>query len=289
MSHRLQGELRGGAVEGPRQKLQCGELGMEVDALAGGRIVSLSIGNIEMLTPASVHAENYGSTFWDAPQVNWNWPPRAALDSEPYSVGLDNGVLTLESKVDPSGLQFVKQFRTDPTRGCFEIEYRIKNSGTNTLNVGPWEVTRVPGGLSFFPYEEVPGLPATALQPVTRSAGICWYAFDATFLNPGCKLFSGAKEGWLAHVGPERCLFVKTFQDTSPADYAPEQGEVEIWGHDGGIYIELENHGPYRALEPSASLNYRVQWYLVRVPEHITIKAENPELVSFVRTLIRGN
>lgn len=287
MNQRLQGSNDAAAAAASTQVLHCGDQRIEVDPQAGGRIVSLRLGDTEMLTPATVHAENYGSTFWDAPQLNWNWPPRAALDSAPYSAAFEAGVLTLESGIDPSGLRFVKRFSSNPEHGCFDIAYQIQNCGATALKVGPWEVTRTPGGLSFFPYEEVSGLPPTALEPVRYDEGICWYAFDAARLNPGKKLFSGAKEGWLAHVGQDRCLFVKTFPDTSPADYAPEQGEVEIWGHDAGIYIELENHGPYRELAPSEILEYKVSWTLARVPAEIAVMRGNAELVSFVRALVR--
>lgn len=266
-----------------RLTLRAGELKMEIDPAAGARIVSFSLGQTELLTPSSVHPENYGSTFWDAPQTNWNWPPRAALDSEPYSANGSEDQVELTSQIDPTGLQFSKRIRADLARQCFEIDYGIRNCADQPVKVGPWEVTRVAGGLSFFPYEEVAGLPPTALEPVCYQDGICWYAFDASYLATGRKLFSGAREGWLAHLGPDRSLFVKTFPDTQPGDYAPEQAEVEIWGHDGGIYVELENHGCYRELAPGQTMSYKVVWHLRRLPENLDIKQGSADLVQIAR------
>jgi len=263
--------------------LAVGELKMTVDPLAGGRIVSFALGLTELLTPASVHPDNYGSTFWDSPQSNWVWPPRATLDSAPYSVVSSDGAVELLSRVDASGLQFSKRFQASAAHMRFEIDYHMVNRSNAPIKAGPWEITRVAGGLSFFPYENVPGLPDSALEPVSYSEGVCWYAFDAAYLAKGRKLFSGAREGWLAHVGPDRSLFIKTFPDTQPQDYAPEQGEVEIWGHDAGAYVELENHGVYRELKPGESHSYRVNWYLSRLPVEIALVPGNPELVRFVR------
>lgn len=265
------------------QALSAGDLRMLVDPQVGARIVSFTRAGVEMLSSAAVHPDNYGSTFWDSPQSAWGWPPRAVLDSGPYTVVSSAGTLELVSQVDPSGLQFSKRIHANVARSCIEIEYRMLNHGQAPLKVGPWEITRVPGGLSFFPHEEVPGLPPTVLEPVSYENGICWYDFDAALLAQGRKLFSGAKEGWLAHVGPERMLFVKTFLDTQPADYAPEQGEVEIWGNDGGNYVELENHGQYRELPPGEAHSYRVDWHMVKLPDDIEVRPGNPALVKLAR------
>ncbi|WP_018606744.1 hypothetical protein [Uliginosibacterium gangwonense] len=265
--------------------LQAGNLSMAIDPMVGARIVSFALESSELLTPASVHA-NYGSTFWDSPQTNWNWPPRAALDAKPYAVAQGKGWVELTSEVDACGLQFVKRIQANAQLGRFEIDYRMINHSTQPLKAGPWEVTRVEGGLSFFPYESVPGLPPTALEPVVYQDGICWYPFDAAYLEVGHKLFSGAREGWLAHAGPARTLFIKTFPDTQPQDYAPEQAEVEIWGHDKGAYIELENHGVYQTIMPGQQTSYKVNWYLRRLADGVNATVGNAELVKLVRQII---
>lgn len=263
-----------------------GDLRFGVDARNGGRIVSFARDGEEILTPASVHAENYGSTLWDSPQTTWNWPPRAVLDQRPYSVRQDGDVLELESGVDPCGLQFVKRFRADLTARRIEIEYLIRNCSVQSISVAPWEVTRTRGGLSFFPYEVTEGLPSNDLHPIVKHDGICWYPFAPAVLELGRKLFALGREGWLAHVGErQRLLFLKTFPVTPPDQLAPGQGAVEIWGHDRALYVELENHGPYVNLAPEQQLSYRVHWYLEPLPADLRLGVGDPALVAFAREI----
>ena len=54
---------------------------------------------------------------------------------------------------------------------------------------------------------------AEAVAAAASMGGCQTAPFDAAYLEVGRKLFSGAREGWLAHVGPARTLFIKTFPD----------------------------------------------------------------------------
>jgi hypothetical protein len=264
-----------------------GGLEMRIDAATGARIVSFTRDGIEALTQPSAHPQNYGSTFWDAPQSAWGWPPRAVLDVGVYGAARVGDAVEMTSAIDPdSGLRFAKRFVLDAPRGRVEIRYAIENQGETGRSVGPWELTRVPGGLSFFPELEVSGLPPSQLVPLQRSHGICWYSFDAAELVTGKKLFGAAREGWLAHVSPDHLLFIKRFEATAPEHLAPGQGGVEIWGQDGGPYVELENHGRYVTLAPGERTEYRVDWYLERLPQEVEVAAGNPELAELVRDWI---
>ena len=60
-------------------------------------------------------------------------------------------------------------------------------------------------------------------------------------------------------------LFVKNFPNTKVSELPPGQGEVEIFAQEGGLYIELENHGPYTNLKPGEYLTYMEKWYLRKV------------------------
>ena len=262
-------------------------LEMRIDAGTGARIVSFTRDGIEVLTQPSEHPQNYGSTFWDAPQSAWGWPPRATLDSGGYKVRAEADGLRMTSAIDAaSGLRFEKIFALDVVRGRVRIDYTIENHADGECALGPWELTRVPGGLSFFPELEVEGLPPSILEPIERSHGICWYRFDPARLVTGKKLFAGAREGWLAHVTPAQLLLIKRFETVEPARYSPGQANIEVWGQDGGPYVELENHGAYVTLAPAARTEYRVDWYLEHVPEALRVAAGNPELADFVRARI---
>jgi len=273
-------ELRG------RQWIAAGNLMLGVDVACGGRIVSFSRGGAEVLTPASLHPQNYGSTLWDSPQSTWNWPPRATLDSLPYRSWSEPKGLVMESEVDATGMRFTKRFVGNALKRRIEIEYRIENCGPASIRVAPWEVTRAPGGLSFFPIEAGGCLSPTALQPLVELDGICWYAYAPAVLERGRKLFALGREGWIAHVAArQRQLFVKTFPITGQDALAPEQGAVEIWGHDDALYIELENHGAYRTLEPGESLSYPVCWSLEPLPDELRVGIGDSRLLSLAREI----
>jgi hypothetical protein len=259
---------------------------MQIDLASGGRIVAFQRDGEELLTPRSVHPDNYGSTLWDSPQASWDWPPRAALDNAPYQ-RLDHAdALLIQSDIDPSGLRFTKRFRANAQAQRIEIDYRIYNEGASAIRVAPWEVTRTPGGLSFFPYQDAEGLPPTALHPLVKHDGICWYPFAPAVLEQGRKLFAAGTEGWLAHVNnQQRLLFVKTFPVTGTSEIPPTQGAIEIWGHDRALYIELENHGPYVELAPQQQLSYRVNWYLEALPAQLRVGVGEAALVAQARAI----
>ena len=78
-------------------------------------------------------------------------------------------------------------------------------------------------------------------------------------------------------------LFVKTFPDTNISELAPGQGEVEIFAQKDGLYIELENHGPYTTLKPGEHLTYREKWFLREVDRCLA----PARLVEIVRELVK--
>ena len=269
--------------------LVSGPLGVTVDANVGARIISFTYQGMEILTQPSVTAMSYGSTFWDAPQSRWQWPPPATLDSAPYTAHIDGDKIILTSAVDASsGLQFVKQLRLAGQPVHLEVTYTIKNAGSQTIQAGPWEITRVPGGLTFFPFDKVEKLPDSNLPDVTTSNGITWYNFTKASLAKDKKGFFGACEGWLANVTPGKLLFLKSFRAVNAAQYPPGQAAVEIYGHDLGDYTELENHGPFTILKPDESLDYVVRWTAQPIPAAIDVAPGNEALVQFARALSRS-
>lgn len=243
--------------------LSAGPLAMVVDTGGGARIQSLTWNGREVLSRRDVHPTNHGSTFWDAPQSAWNWPPRAVLDEGVYTARTSGETLIAISAVDPeTGLTFEKRFRPNPARRRVEILYIITNSSSEReMDVAGWEVTRVPGGFSFFPHAVDDRSPPSTLPVEFGRDGLCRYRFEADPQGAGRKLFAAGREGWIAHAR-DGLLFLKRFAETVPGTQAPEHGVVEIWCQDGGIYVELENHGPLTRLRPGDSLSMRVDWYV---------------------------
>ena len=239
---------------------------LSVSSKQGGRILSSTYNGREILVPSSVHQENYGATLWPSPQSNWGWPPYPVLDLEAYEGSMNKeGSLVLVSQPDlESGFRFQKKFTPCTADTSFQIEYTISNISSNEKKVAAWDVCRTKGGVSFFPVGEEVDLPVSTLKGTSVSNGILWYRFNKDSITEPQKLFSTAQEGWLAHLMGD-LLFVKNFPNTKVSELPPGQGEVEIFAQEGGLYIELENHGPYTNLKPGEYLTYMEKWYLRKV------------------------
>jgi len=241
-----------------------------VSSITGGRILYYSCQGKELLTSSSVHSQNYGVTLWPSPQSGWGWPPYPVLDIEPYMATLTADTLLLVSQPDPkSGYLFRKKFYITAEDSAVNIIYSITNISDRPKQVAAWDVVRTTGYLSFFPVDQIPAsLPSSNLKGVTIENGILWYTFHPDSVSKSQKLFSTAKEGWLAHVY-NGMLFIKTFPDIPVFALPPQQGEVEIYAHEGGLYIELENHGRYTILQPGETLVYPEKWYLSVIQDTI--------------------
>lgn len=241
--------------------LSGGDNTMIISASKGGRIISLMNKGKEILLSSEIHDVNYGATLWPSPQKNWGWPPYPVLDTEPYDAEYNGQQLILKSRPDTvSGFQFEKKFSVS-SDSSIDIQYRIRNISGQEKQVAAWDVCRTDGGISFFPIGEEAAVPANTLEGIHVEDGILWYDFNAGAIPKPQKLFSTAKEGWLAHISGG-LLFIKKFPDTNIASLPPDQGEVEIFAQENGLYIELENHGPYTTLEPGEALLYDQIWYL---------------------------
>ena len=251
----------------------------------GGRIISFTYNQKEIITQSSEH-ENFGSTLWTAPQSNWGWPPFDVLDNQEYKVEKIGNILKMTSDPDSkSGFQFEKTWQP-VENNSMRIKYLIKNISGKAKSVGPWEVTRVPcGGLAFFPNGGNGKVPDSNLKIDLQKDGINWVAIDKKPIEDHQKLFSTAKEGWLAYY-LNGLLFIKQFPDIQPENYSPQQGEVEIYINKEKSYTELENQGAYRLLQPGETIEYIVNWYLIPIPETVKIEVGSQELVRFARKQI---
>lgn len=274
-------------IDGSIYRWRLGDLSLDVDAGYGARIVGFRIGAENILTGPEVNALNFGSTFWTSPQADWNWPPLAELDSEPYSVTGDGDNLSFASApADGMGVAVTKRFRIDQTRETVEIAYRIENRGTAPRTVAPWEISRVPtGGLTFFPVG-AGVLPPSTLK-VVEIDGVVWFDYDAKSITDHQKMFAHGSEGWVAHIDlPRRMLFLKTFGEIEASAQAPGQAQIELYADPGHSYVEVEQQGAYQAIEPGGHADWSVTWRLRRVPLGLEIAAGNKSLLALVRALV---
>lgn len=240
---------------------------MTVDPARGGKILSLKYQEQEVLSQ-SRFPESFGSTFWTSPQKEWNWPPVAEFDKQPYEVvQRADGRLTISSPVSERlGMSVGKDFAIDASNHAFVITYSIRNEGTEARSVAPWEITRVTntGGLIFFaPTDSI--WPA-GLMDFQLSDGAAWYQTDEA---PRNRKVNADGSGWLAYCA-DGLLLVKKFQDLQPEQPAPGEAEVQVYVNRGKTYIELESQGAYTLLQPGESLSWTVRWYLLPVDKDLS-------------------
>ena len=240
---------------------------MTVDPARGGKILSLKYQEQEVLSQ-SRFPESFGSTFWTSPQKEWNWPPVAEFDKQPYEVvQCADGRLTISSPVSERlGMSVGKDFAIDASNHAFVITYSIRNEGTEARSVAPWEITRVTntGGLIFFaPTDSI--WPA-GLMDFQLSDGAAWYETDEA---PRNRKVNADGSGWLAYCA-DGLLLVKKFQDLQPEQPAPGEAEVQVYVNRGKTYIELESQGAYTLLQPGESLSWTVRWYLLPVDKDLS-------------------
>jgi hypothetical protein len=273
-----------------RQKnylLEFGPYALEVDPSDGARIVTFALDGQNVVLPRSESLEAYGSSFWTSPQSDWQWPPPIELDKFPWAARVHGARLELVSNRVPKLELAVEQtLAPAPDGQSVIIDYVMINQGAVPRRVAPWQNTRVrPNGLTFFP-GSTPSLPQSTLK-LAPEAGIVWFRHDAATMRQSGKAFVDGAEGWLAHVDGE-LLFVKVFPDVPPEAQAPGEAEIEIYVHETGRFVEVEQQGAYTELAPGGRSTWRVQWLLRRLPAELARQPRQPDLVELVRALLTG-
>lgn len=251
------------STEEGKYLIKAGDVTMTVNAGEGGKVISYKLGDNEMLSQLRMQNQ-YGSTFWTAPQAEWNWPPVTEFDRAAYEANLEGNVLTLTSK-QAKKLPFIieKKFMPAKNGKLIRVEYTIKNMGEEARKVAPWEISRVISdetGLIFFdsPVEQIEAAQGE-LIPFKGEAGASWYNFEQTRANR--KINSDGK-GWLGYAA-NGMLMIKKFADITPADPAPGEAEIQVYVNAGKTYIELESQGAYKEVAAGSSLTWTVDWYLL--------------------------
>ena len=237
-----------------------GEVTMTID-VNGGKILSYKYGDAEVISQTRF-PNSFGSTFWTSPQKEWNWPPVAEFDRNPYKVEKgDNLVMT--SEVSQKLNYRVKKTFTANADKSITVNYTIKNESNETRKVAPWEITRVPNdGVIFFD-APVEGIWPAGLMDFKSQFGLSWFQADEAQQN---RKINADGKGWLAYAN-NGLLLVKKFNDLKPGDPAPNEAEVQVYVNRGKTYIELESQGAYTTLQPKEELNWTVRWYLKPIKE----------------------
>ena len=256
-----------------------GKLSLSISPEKGARMISLKQGDKELLSSEAVNNEYYGATLWISPQSVY-WPQYPNIDQQPYKTQINGNKLSLTSQTDSiNGILITKEFSISDKDSAIVIKYIISNISDQPKKLSPWDVTRVHGGLSFFPVGEANEMNKSDVTGHYAKDGLVWYSFASPTNEKGQKLFSTAKGGWLAHYY-QGLLFVKCFPDITPSETPPTQGEVEIYVSPKGEYLELENHGKYTELKPGENLVYKQKWFVKEAPDK-----EPNELLAIIENL----
>lgn len=277
------------SVQGSLYTYAFGDTSFAVDASKAGRIVTFSFAGKNILTaPKNSNDSLCGSIFWTSPQSDWNWPPPAAIDSDPYTPTWTGGTLVLASATAGAlGLAVTKRFSVDAGAGVVTIDYGIENKGGQARSVAPWEISRVAaGGLTFFPIgDSGPRKGAQDLLTLRIQDGVAWFAYDAATITNDQKVFADGHEGWIAHVDGD-LLLVKAWNDIAAHQAAPGEAEIEIYADAAHTYVEVENQGAYTNLAPGASLTWTVRWFLRKLDASLSAQAGSSALLTLVRGLL---
>lgn len=246
--------------EGEYYDLKVGKASMRIDAANGARIISLKHDTTEVIS-LNPMPNMYGSTFWTSPQKEWNWPPVREHDIMRYSVEKNGDKLLMTSQLSEKiPLRIKKCFSVDETEQCFVITYSIVNESAEDRKVAPWEITRVPAeGTIFFiaPMESI--TPAGLMNFVDKN-GVKYYEIDQSEKQ---RKINADGMGWLGYEN-KGLVLIKRFEDLNASQPAPDEGEIQVYVHNGKVYVELEEQGAYTNLRPGEQLDWTVRWYLVK-------------------------
>jgi len=274
-------------VEGTSYRWRFGEASFTVDVSRGARITEFCVNDENILTTSAVNPVNFGATCWTSPQSQWGWPPPSEHDQQPFEVLGTAPDLEFRSRPAPgSGIVISKRFRVDPERETFSAEYTFENHSSGPQSFAPWEISRHPvGGLTFFPKGS--GVQSRSTLKFVEAEGAIWFEYDPTTITDHQKLFAHGQEGWAAHLDvSRRILLIKTFPQIDAAEQAPGEGQIELYADPDHTYVEMEQQGAYRSLEPGEKTSWKVVWRLRRLPTAIVPVVGSRDLLAVVRAMI---
>lgn len=267
-------------------RLKQGDLTLCIDAGFGGHITEFSWRGQNALTTSG---PAFGSTFWPSPQSSWGWPPLAALDSQEYQFQVQEGELILDSPLcEKTGLRLRKQLQLGASPNSVVVTYVLTNASDRRQEYAPWEITRLPGGVSFYQSAKPP-LSISSTSYVHNN-GVVWHEYQPEQQSAHQKLFGNGSSGWVANAY-KGLLVVKEFEPVPDEYVAPGEGEVEIYAHSdlAHPYIEMEQQGRFQALAPGESLEWSVRWWILPLAEQIECRVDSSSLLQEVTQLLAGS
>lgn len=237
-------------------------LSLTVDPTLGARLVSVKYGDRELLhTVRDSMGFSYGSTAWPSPQADWDWPPPAALDREPYTVQeVEEHSILLKGRETEDGLVFQKRYRLGPDSDI-GLTYWLTYNGDTVRSVAAWEVTRLPytGRVEF--YADSVRTEKTASIVESQDSFRTIY-FDERHTAPA-KVFADLDSIPVRYFVDDLVLE----RHTVVADFyrvAPGQAPLEVYIDPPRGFAELELQGDYVELRYGETATLRTKWRVVR-------------------------
>ncbi len=285
----------------PTLGLANGTLSVEVLAEAGPRIVAIrhdGSANLLAETPESGWETALGKyelfgghRLWFAPED----PSRVAVpDSDGLEVESLVDGLRLSGAVEPStGCVRSMEVRLDRMLPSMTVVHRLRNCGSETLELAIWPITQLPlGGLALLPQQRaVVGHQTRPNRNLVLWPYSSWddprlhvldglVAVDAVV---GAELKVGCLDdtGWVAFVRDGIAL-VRRFEPEPGAPHPDLGCNVEVYC--GPSYLELEVVGPTRLLAPGASTTLAERWEVRPAPAGTAIQMRDALALPIAET-----
>jgi hypothetical protein len=104
-------------------------------------------------------------------------------------------------------------------------------------------------------------------------------------MTENAKSFGDGADGWLAHMAGQ-LLLLMTFPKVPRSAQAPTEAEIELYVDRTGLFVEVEQQGPYEPIPPGGeSTPWVVRFQVHVVPAEVPV-SPGPKLLTWVRSLV---
>jgi hypothetical protein len=257
MSRRLSTRTINGAL-GPQVSLSNDLINMTIVPHIGGRVMSLSLGDREVMYvnprhqndppepkgfwPGSGNWKNYGgSKVWVGPQgwsseSEWPGPPDEVFDSGQYTyrASADDkcAMIELTSAHDEySGVTLARTLQIRPGASIVRLRHSMRNTSCRRVRWAIWQITQVDAacGLDIF-------VPATGFHKTFGNEPYPGMEYDEQsahahlrYHDQVAKFAVGASQGWMAALDSTRKLVLAEAFPVIPGAPYPDGAPAALW------------------------------------------------------------
>lgn len=281
-------------------RLRCGHLAVTMAPEVGGRIVSLTVADEELLYTKPQHRgekfrlEDFadpreakkkmgfrlwgGDKTWVAPQDEW-WEaiPPLDLDAGPYNPTLDDDAVVLQSEVcRETGIRIrrtIKMINQDQLL----LEQQFENRTDGEIRKGIWNVTQflrpfdifLLGDRSRFHPCEREGDSSSLYPRLVHNRGD-WTVIpcqEPLHFKFGGKPLQGEIIA-LRYSNHSTLAHTRSFHIEQEGEYAHDAA-VEIFNSGDHEYLEIEVHAPLQPIPPGGRVKHQQVWRFQTFAEHL--------------------